>query len=84
MTSQSQSLAADDSILEPFRVRYGQHDLGLHVDIRVCLLRAGKDRETDVIVVSDTEHDDTSKDKGNDVSSRKNSVAAVEMKAVNK
>ena len=66
MTSQSEAVVAEDVLREPFRVRHGQRDLGLHVDIRLCLLRAGKEKEANVIVVSDTE-DETECQKGTDI-----------------
>ena len=59
MTSQKACAAAED-LEEPFRVRYRQHDLGLHLDIRVCLLRAKTQEEANIIVISDNEENDKS------------------------
>ena len=47
-------LVADDWA-EPFHVRYGRHDLGLHLDVRLCLLRASQSHQTRVVYVSETE-----------------------------
>ena len=60
MTSQGQG-SGDENLLEPFRVRYGRHDLGLHIDIRACLLRANKDEVTNIIV-SDSESEEQIKE----------------------
>ena len=65
MASQIQETEKED-LLEPFRVRYGQHDLGLHIDIRACLLRAGKEEATNTIIISDTEAEEEKKE-SNDV-----------------
>lgn len=57
----SDMISAEGNVItewtEPFRVRYGKHDLGLHIDVRVCLLRATQSIQTCVVCVSDTEED---------------------------
>ena len=67
MTSQGQVTEAEDPLLEPFRVRYGQHDLGLHIDIRACLLRASKEQDTNIITVSDTEGEEEKHEQKEDI-----------------
>ena len=43
---------------EPFRVRYGKYDLGLHMDVRLCLLRASEaQKSTCVVTISESEEE---------------------------
>ena len=54
MMSSSAKHTADDWA-EPFRVRYGKHDLGLHLDVRFCLQKASQSHRACVAYVSETD-----------------------------